>query len=142
MAKKQRIIVSALIAFGISMFVLAAVSGGGNADDISVTQNPAIDALIPAREAEILRGDQVGIDLAEGYQAALQIETSDDRTIQIPSNQLDDNLQDNLGIFTFRPGEGKVLNVLPPQSNCVTATYWPVTDPNLSQTIRWCFQVT
>lgn len=142
MAKKQRIIVSALITFGICMLVLAATSGGGNGDDISVTQNPAIDALIPAREAEILRGDQIGIDLAEGYQAALQIETSDDQTIQVPSNQLDQNFQENLGIFSFRPGTGKVLTVLPPQSNCVTATYWPITDPQLSQTIRWCFQVT
>ena len=142
MAKKQRLIVSMLITFGLGMLVLAFASGAGNEDDTSVTQNPAIDALIPARESEILRGDQFGIDLAEGYKAALQIETSDNQTIQIPSNQLDQNFQDNLGMFTFRPAEGKVLTVLPPQSNCVTATYWPLTDPQSSQTIRWCFQVT
>jgi len=142
MAKKQRIIVSALVTFGISLLVLAAISGGSNGDDITVTQNPAIDALIPARESEILRGDEIGIDLAEGYRAALQIETSDNQTLQVPANQLNPNLQDTLGVFTFRPGEGQILTVLPPQSNCVTATYWPVIDPQQSQTIRWCFQVT
>jgi hypothetical protein len=142
MAKKQQAIVSALIAFGLVLFVFAAVSGGGNTDDISVTNNPAIDALIPARESEILRGDQIGIDLAEGFSAALQINTSDDREIQVPANQLDENFKDNLGQFTFRPGVGKVLDALPPQSNCVIATYWPVTDPDAAATITWCFNVT
>jgi len=142
MAKKQQIIVSLLIAFGVGLLILGALSGGGSGQDTTVTQNPAIDALIPAREAEILRRDLIGIDLAEGYKAALQIETSDNQTIQIPADQLDPNTQNNLGVYSFRPGEGQVLTVLPPQSNCVTATYWPLTDPNASKTIRWCFQVT
>ena len=142
MAKKQRLIVSALLTFGVAMLVLAGFSGGGNDDDISVTGNPAIDALIPDREAEILRGDQVGIDLADGYAAALSIETSDGRTIPIPSDQLEQNFQDNLGVFTFRPGDGKALDAFPPQANCITATYWPIIDREDAQTIRWCFQVT
>lgn len=142
MAKKQRMIVSMLLACGIGMLILAATNGGNSGQDITVTQNPAIDALIPARESEILRGDRFGIDLAEGYKAALQIETSDRRTIAIPSDQLDPNFQNNLGVFSFRPGEGQVLEVLPPQSNCVTATYWPLTDPSDAKTIFWCFQVT
>ena len=142
MAKKQRLAVALLIGAGIASLVLAFISGAGNEDDITVTQNPAIDELIPARESEILRGDRIGIDLAEGYRAALQIDTSDNQTIQIPADQLDPNFQNNLGVFSFRPGPGQILEVLPPQSNCVTATYWPVTDPRDSATIRWCFQVT
>jgi len=142
MAKQQRLIVAALLSFGVGMLVLAALSGGGNDDDISVTGNPAIDGLIPERESEILRRDQIGIDLAEGFAAALTIETSDGRTIPIPSDQLDENFQDNLGKFLFKPGDNKVLDVFPPQSNCVTATYWPIIDRESAQTIRWCFQVT
>lgn len=142
MAKKQRMIVTALLGFGIAMLVIAAMSGGGSDEDRTVLGNPAIDALIPAREAEILRGDQVGIDLADGFEAALTIETSDDRTIPIPSDQLEQNFQDNLGMFLFRPGEGKALDAFPPQANCVTATYWPIIDREDAQTIRWCFQVT
>lgn len=142
MAKKQRAIFSAAIAIGLVAFVLAFTNGAQDGEDISVTQNPAIDALIPDREAEILQGDLVGIDLAEGFQAALTIETSDGRNIPIPTDEIDSNFQDNLGRFLFRPGEDKVLDALPPQSNCVTATYWPITNPEDSQTIRWCFQVT
>lgn len=142
MAKRERFIVTALLGFGMFALVLAAVSGGGNDDDISVTGNPAIDALIPPRESEILRRDEVGIDLADGYEAALTIETSDGRSIPVPSNQLEQNFQDNLGIFSYKPAEGKVLDVFPPQSNCVIATFWPIIDREDAQTITWCFEVT
>ena len=142
MAKRERLIVSLAIAFGIVILGLAATSGAEDGEDISVTQNPAVDALIPDRESEILQGDQIGIDLAEGYAGALTIETSDGRNIPVPTDEIDSNFQDNLGRFLFRPGEGKVLDALPPQSNCVTATYWRVVNPEDSQTIRWCFEVT
>ena len=142
MAKKERAIVSLAIAFGIVILGLGFVNGAEDGEDISVTQNPAIDALIPDRESDILQGDQVGIDLAEGYQGALTIETSDGRNIPIPTDEIDENFQSGLGQFLFRPGEGKVLDALPPQSNCVTATYWPQVNPEDSQTIRWCFEVT
>ncbi len=142
MAKKQRLIVTALLGFGIGMLVIAAMSGGDSSDDRTVSGNPAIDPLVPERESEILRGDQVGIDLADGFEAALTIETSDGRTIPIPSDQLEQNFQDNLGRFLFRPGGGKVLDVFPPQSNCVVATYWPIIDREDAQTITWCFEVT
>jgi hypothetical protein len=142
MAKQQRLIVAALLSFGVGMLVLAALSGGGSDGDISVSGNPAVDALIPERESEILRRDEVGIDLAEGYEAALTIETSDGRTIPIPSDQLEQNFQDNLGVYTFKPGEGKALDVFPPQANCVVATYWPIIDREDAQSITWCFEVT
>ena len=74
--------------------------------------------------------------------AALTIETSDGRNIPVPADQLDDNGRDNLGMFVFRPGVGQVLDVFPPQSNCVTATIWPITDRQDAQTVRWCFEVT
>lgn len=142
MTKKERAVVSLAIGLGIVMLGVAAFSGAEDAEDISVTQNPAIDALIPDREAEILQGDQIGIDLAEGFAAALTLETSDGRTIQIPTDEIDGNFQDNLARFVFRPGPGQSLDALPPQSNCVTATYWPVSNPSDTDTIRWCFEVT
>jgi len=142
MSKRDRIIISVLIASGVVALVLAATNGAGDGADITVSGNPAIDALIPERESEVLRRTEVGIDLAEGYMAALTIETSDGRNIPVPADQLDGNFQDNLGMFIFRPGVGQVLDVFPPQSNCVTATIWPVTDRQDAQTIRWCFEVT
>lgn len=142
MSTRNRLVVSGLLGFGLFLLVLAALNGAEDGTDITVTGNPAIDALIPERESEVLRRTEVGIDLAEGYQAALTIETSDGRNIPIPSDQLDGNFQDNLGRFIFRPGDGQVLDVFPPQSNCVTATIWPVIDRQDAQTVRWCFEVT
>ena len=142
MSKRDRIAISALLAFGVAMLALGLSSGGDSDVDISVEGNPAIDALIPEREAEVLRRTEVGIDLAEGYEAALTIETSDGQVIAVPANQIDGNFADNLGRYIFRPGPGQVLEVFPPQSNCVTATYWPITDRESAQTIRWCFEAT
>jgi len=141
MSKKQRLLFSGLLACGITILVLGFMGGADEDTDVSVSGNPAIDALIPGRETNVLRRTEVGIALAEGFEAALTLETSDGRTIQVPANQLDTNLA-GLGRYTFRPGEGQVLDVFPPQSNCVTATYWPVTDRNDAATIRWCFEVT
>lgn len=142
MSRRDRIFFSAFIAIGILALGIAAFSGAGEDTDISVSGNPAIDALIPARETEVLRRTEVGIDLAEGWQAALQIQTSDGRVIQVPADQIEENFQGNLGRFIFRPEVGKVLDVFPPQSNCATATFWPITDREQAQTITWCFEVT
>ena len=111
MSKKQRLLFSGLIACGLAILVLGLSSGADDDSDVSVTGNPAIDALIPGRETNVLRRTEVGIDLAEGFAGALTIETSDGRTIPVPSDQLEGNLQ-GIGRFTFRPGEGKVLDVL------------------------------
>jgi hypothetical protein len=140
MVRNQRLIVSALLGFGIGLLVLAGLSGRDDDSDISVTANPAIDALIPARESEILRRDRVGIDLAAGYAAALTLEAGGEM-IPVPTDQIDD-AQQSLGLFTYKPEDGKVLPFFPAQSNCVTATYWPVEDREDVQTIRWCFEVT
>ena len=142
MSKRDRAIIALSIAVAFVAFGLAATSGAQDGEDISVTQNPAIDALIPERESEILQGDQIGIDLAEGFAGALTIETSDGRNIPIPTDEIDSNFQDNLGLVVFRPGEGRVLEALPPQSNCVTAIFWPIINPEDQQSIRWCFEVT
>lgn len=142
MSTRHRLVVSGLLGFGLLLLVLAFANGASDGTDITVSGNPAIDALIPERESEVLRRTEVGIDLAEGYQAALTIETSDGRNIPVPSDQLDQNFQDNLGQFIFRPGPGQVLEVFPPQANCISATIWPVIDRQDAQTIRWCFEVT
>ena len=139
MSRKQRLIVSTLLAGGIGLLVVAALAGGGDRTAITVAGNPAIDALIPERESEILRRDRVGIDMADGYEAALTLEAGG-LTIDVPADQLDTALV-SLGQYTYKPEDGKVLPFFPPQANCVIATYWPVEDREDIQTIRWCFEV-
>jgi len=88
MSKKQRLAISGLLAAGIGLLLLAALSGADDRADITVSGNPAIDALIPLRESEVLRRDKVGIDLADGYEAALTLHAGG-RDIQVPADQLD-----------------------------------------------------
>ena len=139
MSRKQRLIVSTLLAGGSGLLVVAALAGGGDRTDITVAGNPAIDALIPERESEILRRDRVGMDRADGYEAALTLEAGG-LTSDVPADQLDTALV-SLGQYTYKPEDGKVLPFFPPQANCVIATYWPVEDREDIQTIRWCFEV-
>ena len=139
MSTRQRLVVSVLLGGGIGLLILAALVGGGGDTDITVTGNPAIDALIPEREAEILRRDRVGIDLADGYAASLTLEAGG-LSLDVPNDQLDSALR-ALGQYTYKPEDGKVLPFFPPQSNCVVATYWPVDDRDDVQSIRWCFNV-
>ncbi|MGI9606933.1 MAG: hypothetical protein ACR2P0_12410 [Acidimicrobiales bacterium] len=139
MSTKQRLVISVVLTTGIGLLVLAGLFAGGSENDITVTGNPAIDELIPARESEILQRDQVGIDLAVGFEAALTIESGGQST-PVPADQLDTN-QRALGRFLFRPGEDRVIEAFAPQSNCVIATYWPVEDRDDVRTIRWCFEV-
>lgn len=139
MSNKQRLAISGLLVAGIGLLLLAALSGADDRTDITVSGNPAIDALIPLRESEILQRDKVGIDLADGFEAALTLHAGG-RDIPVPSDQLDQNFQ-SLGEYTFRPAEGKVLESFPPQSNCVTATFWPANNRDDVGSITWCFQV-
>ncbi len=139
MSRAQRLGVIAVLGLGIGLLVTAALYGASDDNDITISGNPAIDDLIPARESEILRRDKVGIDLAEGYEAALTL-LAGGREIPVPSDQLDQNFQ-GLGEFTYKPADGKVLEFFPPQSNCVTATYWPIEDREDVQSITWCFEV-
>ncbi|NDH84769.1 MAG: hypothetical protein EBY65_07865, partial [Acidimicrobiia bacterium] len=46
------------------MFVFAALVSDGDGSDMSVSQNPAIDRIIPNRGDEVLQQQTVGIDLA------------------------------------------------------------------------------
>jgi hypothetical protein len=139
MPKKQRLIVSTLLALGLGVIIIGFMAGGGNDVDITVDGVEEIDAIIPEREASILQRDRVGIDLQEGYVAALTFEING-QDVEIPSNQLDDTLQ-SLGVYTFKPGEGKIIEQFPPTATCVRATYWPVEDRNDVAQIRWCFEV-
>lgn len=140
MPKKQRLIVSIMLAMGGGLLVVAAMTASGSDSDITVDGVEEIEMIFPRREASILRDDQVGIDLREGYEAALSFELNGGATVDIPSDQLNPNLQ-NTGLFVFRPDQGKVIEFFPPESNCVTATYWPVEDRQDVASIRWCFNV-
>lgn len=122
----------ALAAIAIVCIVLAARLG---TSDTSQLDGGRIQRLIPAPGAKILQQDDVGIDMAPGYEASLTLNgvalPLDQTVIVPPINQV-----------TFKPGPGKVFEKLPAGQNCVLATYWETRfGPSVSSTRTWCFTV-
>ncbi|MEC8687839.1 MAG: hypothetical protein VXX74_07240, partial [Actinomycetota bacterium] len=67
MPRRQKLVFAGLILAGFAMFVFAGLVSDGDGSDMSVSQNPAIDRIIPNRGDEVLQQQTVGIDLASGY---------------------------------------------------------------------------
>lgn len=131
----RKLVVPAVILVALGIFVAAGFMAAD--PDEPLVGSRALEQLIPARDAEVLRQDVVGVDLAPGWTGRLRIDG-----IFIPPEQLE---QDNgLNQLIFKPGEGKVIEQLPPQQNCAEITYWQVaeTADQAEPPLRWCFRVT
>ena len=117
-----------------------AVTGDQNT---SLSRPAYVDRLIPASGDSVLVQDQVGIDLAVGYDAYLNINGVDIR------NTVDDPTEDGLlktlsvGMILYTPREGHVVPKLESGENCVTAFIWKQEDGSDSaKPLRWCFTET
>lgn len=115
-------------------FVAFFVTGHDNDDDITVSQNPAIDAIFPQRSDEVLQQEKITLDLAAGFEGLIiRINDKD-----IPENQVTFDASRN--VVGFTPGPGKALTTLFAEQNCVEAIYWRSADgPSLAKTFHWCF---
>ena len=63
-SKLKRIVGPALITLGVVMVIFALIISNQGSEDIRIEGNPAIEALIPEENSEVLRQAAVGIDLA------------------------------------------------------------------------------
>ncbi len=148
-SKLSRILGPALITLGVVLVVFALVLSTQGSEDIRVEGNPAIEALIPEENSEVLRQSAVGIDLAPGYNAELTI-----NDVPIPPDQInvlrsEENPRQSAGTggsfgstlnrFVFQPLEGRAVQELLGGRNCVVAEYWPLSDPSARNRIKWCF---
>ena len=126
----------AILVAGVVLVIGFQVANVGEPDDAVVVSGDAVDALVPRPESEILRQEPVGVDLAVGYLAALAV-----NGIEIPDDQLQVNAP--LGEYLFEVGEGKAIEDFIAGENCVTATYWRVSETrNDGRQVTWCFEVT
>lgn len=129
----RRVLLAAAALMGVGAILLALVLADTDDNDVTVTGNPAVDELIPPRNSEVLSQETVGVDLAIGYDARLNI-----NGVDIPQDQI--RHLPNLNRFTFRPDQGKVIERLQPEQNCVQVTYWrQAVGPADANTISWCF---
>ncbi|MCU0310598.1 MAG: hypothetical protein MUE36_06620 [Acidimicrobiales bacterium] len=95
----------------------------------------SIERLIPAPDSKILQQDQIGIDLAPGYEAELAVNGTPlplDEVLAVPQ----------LSQVFFQPGPGKAIEFWPAGRNCIVATFWRTeTGPAQSSNTSWCFSV-
>ena len=148
-SKLKRIVGPALITLGVVMVIFALIISNPGSEDIRIEGNPAIEALIPEENSEVLRQAAVGIDLASGYDAELTI-----NDIPIPRDQINvlrseedpresagtgGSFGSTLNRFVFQPLDGRAVPELLGGRNCVVAEYWPLSDPSSRKRIEWCF---
>jgi len=92
-----------------------------------------IEQVSPAPGDEVLSQSEISIDLADGYDAELTL-----NGVAIPEAEL--RRTGGLNVVAFRPDQGKVVESLRPEVNCVNALYWPVaTGRSTARSYQWCF---
>jgi hypothetical protein len=113
----------------------AAVTG---TDSTSANLPEAVERLLPASGASVLRQSQVGLDLADGYDAYLIINGTEIRSAE-------DGLIRDLGTgqILYQPGVDKPVETLNAGQNCITAMVWPVLETAATaDAVPWCFEAT
>lgn len=129
----RRVLLGIAALMGAVAILLALFLADTDDNDVTITGNAAVDALIPPRNAEVLSQVDVGIDLAPGYDARLTI-----NGVDIPPGQI--RHDSGLNRFTFRPDQGKAIERLQAEQNCALVAYWrQEIGPAEAATISWCF---
>ena len=145
----SRLIGPLLLTLGICGVILGFALSSQGSSDIRVEGNPIIESLLPEPDSEVLRQSFVGIDLISGYEAELTIngvpippdEINVLRDLENPreSAETSGSFGSTLNRFLYQPLEGRAVPELLGDRNCVSAVYWPLSDPEKRQRIDWCF---
>lgn len=126
------VVLPALVVAMVAAVVAAVQLNSGR----SVPDIPGIVALVPGPGDLVLMQSRVGVVVSPEYGASLDV-----NGVAIPPDQIDDPL--NPGEVLFLPGEGKAVQSLVPETNCVTARVWALVDgPERGNLRTWCFRAT
>ena len=141
MITPRRVVITVLLALALFTFVFAFTLGEDPADPAT----EAVELLIPAPNDQVLKQNDVGVDLEPGWLATLSVDG-----VRIPEDQV--NCRDNcptqgvgvdpLNRFVFTPGEGKEIEELPSGRVCAAARVWQVGQTEQDgENVLWCFRV-
>jgi len=129
--KTRRLIILSMLALAAAIFAIAVAVDQSNprSTDLPV----AIQAVSPQAGSNVLSQTDVAVDLAVGYTAELEI-----NGIMIPEEQL--FRVQALNQLSFEPRDGKIIDKLLPDQNCVRVFYWLIAQgPDDKQSYTWCF---
>ena len=137
----RRVLIGVLLAVVVGLMVYI-VNNAVTGNDASAVKPASVERLIPGSGAEILRQGQVGVDLANGYDAYLIINGVEIR------NQATGEDADGLSkvltpsglTVTYTPAPGRRIEQLETDVNQVTAMVWRQTDgPSTASPVYWTF---
>jgi hypothetical protein len=134
----RRALITVLILGSIAGIFFTGMYAVTGTDATSSNLPDSVERLIPPSGAEALRQSQVGIDVADGYDATLQLNGVDLRDAE------DGLIRDlGTGFIRFQPGEGRPVEELNQGTNCVVAFVWrEIEDPSTATPVSWCFEAT
>ena len=141
-AVRRSLIVVALIGAGVLLvWVYNNAVVGSDATSDSLPEG--VERLIPASGSSVLTQSVVGIDLATGFDADLEI--NGERITNVTKDPDGDGLHKDLttGRVEYRPGPGRRIERLQSTRNCVVAHVWRREDgPTTQKPVSWCFDAT
>jgi len=132
----RRVVLMLLLVAGFGMFWLAGHNGlSGEVPPLDTDK--AVEALIPGDGSpNVLRQSEIGIDLAPGWVASLQVNGKD-----IPDDELRVNTP--LNQYFFTPGPGKAVEKLNAGTVIAVAKIWRAVDGETrddARTVIWRFR--
>ena len=110
MPRRRALVISVLMGLGVGVLVLAALLPSENPGDLSVSTNPAVADLLPARGDTVLPQANVGAILAPGWTGEILHVGG----TAIPVAQ--QRIAKALNSVIFRPAAGLALDRLPSQN--------------------------
>jgi hypothetical protein len=149
----QRVGVSALVAFAIALIIYGFASAKTGDDALEITDKEAIERVIPAPGALVLRQSQVGIDLQPGWCGTLIIDgqelpvsgptdTPAACGVTTTPNGLDAQYDPTQNTIYFTPREGATIPDFDAGDHQITAIYWKITESrDNSRNFSWTFKV-
>ena len=127
----RRLVTGALLAFAAWLLVFSFATSED--EPVPDARDRTIRRVFPDDGTVAIRQDAIGVELAFGYSAVLQI----DRT-EIPDDQIDQI--SGINRLSFTPGEGKEITALSPGRHCATTLYWPSgRSREDARRYSWCF---
>ncbi|MDP9388248.1 MAG: hypothetical protein M3Q48_10160 [Actinomycetota bacterium] len=95
----------------------------------------AVRTVSPLPGTLQLRQTEIFVELEPAYRGTLSVNGT-----PIPPDDL--NVIEGLNRFSFTPGAGRQIEMLPPGRTCAAVTFQLVTDPAAEPgSYRWCFNV-
>jgi hypothetical protein len=145
MPLRLKLLLGALLAAGLSAFVISGVVAGGSGSNCK--QPDAVVELIPNCGDAVFQQARVGVAMKPGYTAELTINGTPVPQDQVTGGtSVGQNSNPKAPVapdtFVFVPGPGKIIEQLPPENN-VLLRYWRLEDgEDTARTFTWRFRAT